>query len=204
LGEPITFTCTIDNEGPVALYMLIDVEDDTHLRDQFDPAYYDLNSEEILELKVTLTGLSEGVAMAKLRIFARANSSATHSIDLPIEVTGDEWAGLNSHSEDSNPPDISFINRLLDDLAEWLTENTPWQFSSMHAGIIVLFSGLGVIGTVRLYRARNVWQRNMDQKTTVEQQTEARFDALRRGGKYEHHIEPTIPQSPEVVIQRKK
>ena len=204
LGEPVTFTCTIGNEGPVGLYLLIDVEDDTHLSDQFDPAYYDLNSGENLELKVTLTGLSEGVAMAKLRIFARANSSASHSIDLPIEVTGDEWPGMNSHSENSNPPDISFINRLLDDLAEWLTENTPWQFNSMQAGIIVLVSSLGAIGTVRLYRARTVWRHNMDQKPTVEQQTEARFDALRRGGKHEHHIEPTIPQSPEVIIQRKK
>jgi len=204
LGEPVTFTCTIGNEGPVALYLLIDVEDDTHLTDQFDPAYYDLNSGDTLELQVTLTGLSEGVAMAKLRIFARANSSSSHSIDLPIEVTGDEWPGMNSHSEESNPPDISFINRLLDDLAIWLTENTPWQFNSMQAGIIVLVSGLGVIVTVRRYRARKIWRHNMDQKSTVEQETEARFDALRRGGKHEHHIEPTIPHSPEVIIQRKK
>ena len=111
---------------------------------------------------------------------------------------------MNSHGEESNPPDISFINRHLDGLAEWLTENTPWKFSSMQAGIIVLISGLGIGGTVRLYRARRVWQHNMDQKSTVEQQTEARFDALRRGGEHEHHIEPTIPHSPEVIIQRKK
>ncbi len=204
LGEPVTFTCTIGNEGPVALYLRIDVEGDTHLTNQFEPAYYDLNSDGTLELQVTLTGLSEGIAMAKLRVFARANSSVNHSIDLPIEVTGEEWAGMNSHSEDSSPPNISFINRLLDDLAGWLTENTPWRFSSMHAGIIILVSGLGVVGAVRRYRARRIWQHNMDQKPTVELQTEARFDALRKGGKHEHHIEPTIPNSPEVIIQRKK
>ena len=33
LGEPVTFTCTIGNEGPVGLYLSIDVEDDTHLSD---------------------------------------------------------------------------------------------------------------------------------------------------------------------------
>ena len=74
LGEPVTFTCTIGNEGPVALNVLIYVEDDTHLRDEFDPAYYDIKSGEVLELKVTLSGLSEGIAIAQLQIFARANS----------------------------------------------------------------------------------------------------------------------------------
>lgn len=204
LGEPVTFTCTIGNEGPVALNVLIDVEEDTHLWDQFDPAHYDISSGEILELQVTLSGLSEGIAMAKLRIFARANNSASHTVDLPIEVTGDEWAGMNSHSEGSNPPDISFINHLIDDFSKWLTNHTPWQFSNMQAGIIVLVGSAGIIGTVRLYRARSVWRRNMQQKPTDDQRTEARFDAIRRSGTHEHHIEQTIPSSPEVIIRRKK
>ncbi len=203
LGEPVTFTCTIGNEGPIGLNVLIDVKDDVHLRDQFDPAYYDINTGENLELQVTLSGLSEGVAMANLRIFARANSTASHTIDLPIEVTGEEWAGMNSHSEGTNPPDISFINRLLDDFSKWLTEHTPWEFNSSNAGLIILLGALGLFGTVRLYRARNIWHRNMEQKTTSDLRTEERFDAIRRGGKHEHHIEPTIPSSPEVIIRRK-
>ena len=204
LGEPVTFTCTVRNEGPVGLYLLIDVKDDTHLSNQFDAGYYDLDSKDVLTLEVKMTGLSEGVATAKLRIFARVNSSESHSIDLPIEVTGEEWAGMNSQSEGTDPPDISFINRLLDDLSKWLSENTPWQFSSFQTGIFLLVSTVCIIGTARLYRARRVWNENMDKKPTVEQETEARFDAIRRGGKHEHHIEQTIPNSPEVVIKRKK
>ena len=204
LREPVTFTCTIGNEGPVALYVLIDVEDDIHLTNQFDAAYFDVNSGEILELQVTLLGLSEGVAMAKLRIFARANSSVSHSIDLPIEVTGEEWAGMNSHSEGTNPPDISFINGLLDDMADWLSENTPWQFDRMQAGLIVLVGSIGLIGAVRQFQARSVWHRNMDKKVTDDLESEARFDAIRRGEGHQHHIEPTIPSSPEVIIRRKK
>ena len=204
LMEPVTFTCTIGNEGPVALNVLIDVEDDTHLRNQFDAAYYDLNSGEILELQVTLSGLSEGVAMARLRIFARANSSASHSVDLPIEVTGEEWAGMNSHSEGVKPPDISFINSLLDDLAIWLSNHTPWEFNRMWAGIVVLVGSIGIIGTMRQFQARNLWRQNMDKKVTDDLESEARFDELRRGSKHQHHIEPTIPASPEFVIKRKK
>jgi len=204
LGEPVTFTCTIGNEGPVALNVLIDVEDDTHLRDEFDPAYYDINSGEVLELKVTLSGLSEGIAMAQLRIFARANSSASHTVDLPIEVTGEEWPGLNSQSEGGNPPDLSFINRLLDDFAQWLTEHTPWKISSVQAGLILLIGSFCLIGGVRVSRARRAWHRNMGQKQTKERQTEARFDEIRRGGKHEHHIEHSIPESPEFIIHRQK
>ena len=204
LGEPITFTCTIGNEGPVSLNALINIKDDTHLRDEFDPAYYDLNSNEVLELKVTLSGLSEGIAMAELRIFARANSSVSHSIDLPIEVTGDEWPGLNSQSDSGSPPDISFINRVLDDSAEWLTNNTPWNISSMQAGLMILISSFAIIGSARIYRARNVWSRNMGMKTTEDQQTEMRFEEIRRGGQHEHHVEHSIPDSPEVVIRRNR
>lgn len=204
LGEPVTFTCTIGNEGPVALNVLIDVEDDSHLRDEFDPAYFDINSGEVLELKVTLSGLSEGIAMAQLRIFARANSSASHTIDLPIEVTGEEWAGMNSHSEGGDPPDLSFINRLLDDFAEWLSEHTPWKISSMQAGLILLIGSFSLIGIARVSRARRAWHRNMNQKQTTDRQTEARFDEIRRGGVHEHHIEHSIPESPEVVIRRQK
>ena len=142
--------------------------------------------------------------MAKLRIFARANNSASHTVDLPIEVTGDEWTGINSHSEGSTPPDISFINRLIDDFSKWLTNHTPWQFSSMQAGIIILIGSTGLIGTFRLYRSRSVWRKNMEHKPTEDQRTEARFDAIRRGGKYDHHIEQTIPSSPEVIIRRKQ
>ena len=142
--------------------------------------------------------------MAQLRIFARANSSASHTIDLPIEVTGDEWAGMNSQSDGGSPPDLSFINRLLDGFAQWLTEHTPWKISSIQAGLILLIGGFCLIGGVRVSRARRVWYRNMDKKRTTDQQTEARFDEIRRGGKHEHHIEHKIPDSPEVVIRRKK
>ena len=204
LMEPVTFTCTIGNEGPVALHVMIDVEDDIHLRNQFDAAYYDINSGEILELQVTLSGLSEGVAMARLRIFARANNSSSHSVDLPIEVTGEEWAGMNSHSEGTNPPDISFINSLLDDLSIWLSDKTPWEFDRMQAGIVVLVGSIGLIGTIRRIQARSLWRRNMDKKATDDLQSEARFDAIRRGGGHQHHIEPTIPSSPEVIIRRDK
>ena len=202
LGEPVTFTCTIGNEGPVSLNVLIYVEDDTHLRDEFDSAYYDINSGEILELKVTLSGLSEGIAMAQLQVFARANSSASHTVDLPIEVTGDEWPGMNSQSESNSPPDLSFIYRLLDDLAEWLTERTPWNFSSMQAGLIVLIGSFCLVGIFRVSRARRAWHKNMEEKHTTDQQTEARFDEIRRGGEHEHHIEHTIPESPEFIIRR--
>ena len=103
--------------------------------------------------------------MAKLRIFARAHSSVNHSVDLPIEVTGEEWSGMNSHSESTDPPDISFINGLLDDLAIWLTANTPWKFDRMQAGIILLIGSGLLVGTVRRFQAQNAWQRNMDKKT---------------------------------------
>ena len=202
LGEPVTFTCTIGNEGPVALHVLIDVKDDIHLANQFDAAYHDIDSGEVLELQVTLSGLSEGVAMAKLRIFARANSSVNHSVDLPIEVTDEEWPGMNSHSESTDPPDISFINGLLDDLAIWLTANTPWKFDRMQAGIILLIGSGLLVGTVRRFQAQNAWQRNMDKKTRDDRVSEARFDEIRRGGGHQHHIEQGIPESPEFVIRR--
>ena len=204
LMEPVTFTCTVGNEGPVALNVLIDVDDDPHLKNQFDAAYYDINSGEILELQVTLSGLSEGVSMARLRIFARANSSASHSVDLPIEVTGEEWVGMNSHSEVVSPPDISFVNGLLDDFAIWLSDSTPWRFDRMQAGMVVLIGSIVLIGTVRQIRARNLWRQNMDKKVTDDLESEARFDALRRGGEHQHHIEPAVPESPEFVIKRKQ
>ena len=204
LNQSVTFICTIVKENPVDLRLFIDVNDDTHVSNQFEAGYYDLNSNEILKIEVTMTGLSEGVATAKLRIFARANSSESHSIDFPIEVTRDEWAGINSHSEGSSPPDISFINRVIDGVADWLSEITPWEFSSLQAGIILLVSGLGLIGTFRFYRARRVWQQNMGKKPREELETEARFDQIRRAGKHEHHIEQTIPDSPEVIIKRNK
>ena len=140
--------------------------------------------------------------MAQLQVFARANSSASHTVDLPIEVTGDEWSGMNSQSESGSPPDLSFIYRLLDDLAGWLTEHTPWDFSSMQAGLIVLIGSFCLIGILRLSRARRAWHKNMEQKHTTDQQTEARFDEIRRGGEHEHHIEHTIPESPEFIIRR--
>ena len=142
--------------------------------------------------------------MARLLIFARANSSASHSVDLPIEVTGEEWAGMNSHSEGVSPPDISFVNGLLDDLSIWLSDNTPWRFDRMQAGMVVLIGSIVLIGTVRQIRARNLWRQNMDKKATDDLESEARFDEMRRGGKHLHHIEPTIPESPEFVIKRKE
>ena len=204
LGESVTFICTIKNENPVKLRLFIDVNNDTHLSNQFEAGYYDLDSDEILQIEVTMTGFSEGVATSKLQIFARANSSESHSYDFPIEVTGQEWAGMNSHGEGSSPPDISFIKRAIDGFAEWLSENSPWKFSSMQAGIILLVCGLGLVGTVRLYRARSVWQQNMRNKPREELETEARFDEIRRAGKHEHHIEHSIPNSPEVIIKRNK
>jgi len=203
LQEPVTFTCTIRNEGPVGLNVLIDVKDDIHLTDQFDAAYYDIGPSEVLELQVTLSGLSEGVATAKLRIFARANNSSSHSIDLPIEVTGDEWAGINSQSQGGNAPDISFINGFLDEFADWLSEHTPWEINRMMSASILLVTSLVLIGSIRLVRARNIWKQNMAKKTSQEQKSEARFDAIRRGGEHQHHVEPTIPDSPEYVIRRK-
>ena len=69
---------------------------------------------------------------------------------------------------------------------------------------MILISSFAIIGTARLYRARSVWSRNMGIKTTEDQRTEMRFDEIRRGGQHEHHIEHSIPESPEVVIRRKK
>ena len=111
---------------------------------------------------------------------------------------------MNSHSEGTNPPDISFINGFLDDLAIWLSDNTPWKFDRMQAGVVVLIGSIGLIGTIRQFQARNLWRQNMDKKATDDLQSEARFDAIRRGGKHQHHIEQTIPESPEFVIKRKK
>ena len=74
----------------------------------------------------------------------------------------------------------------------------------MQAGLILLIGSFCLIGGVRVSRARHAWHRNMDQKQTEDRQTEARFDEIRRGGKHEHHIEHSIPESPEFVIHRQK
>ena len=42
LDEPITFTCTVGNEGPVGLRVMIDVQDDIHLSNEFDAEYFDI------------------------------------------------------------------------------------------------------------------------------------------------------------------
>jgi hypothetical protein len=204
LGEPVIFTCTIGNEGPIDVDVFIELGEYSNLINQFEAKNLSINSNQIVEFQVKVSGLSEGVATAKLSIYARANGSAGHMIDLPIEVTGEEWAGLSSQSNVGGNPDISFINRALDDTAAWLSDNTPWQFSRMNAGIVVLFIGLGLIASIRKYRARKLWTQNMEKKTESDRQTEARFDQIRRSDKHQHHIEPTIPESPKFIIKSKK
>ena len=204
LGEPVIFTCTVGNEGPVGVKVYIDLVDDAHIISQAFASNHSINSGQTIEFQISVSGISEGVATAKLNIFARANGSASHVVDLPIEVTGEEWAGISSQSGGVGNPDISFINRFLDDVANWLSSSTPWEFSRMNAGIVVLLVGLGIIGTFRKFRAKKLWQQNMEKKTESDLETEARFDEIRRVDKHQHHIEPTIPESPKFIIKSKK
>ena len=74
----------------------------------------------------------------------------------------------------------------------------------MNASIVVLLVGLAITGTFRKIRAKKLWQQNMEKKTEADLETEARFDEIRRADKHQHHIEPTIPESPKFVIKSKK
>jgi hypothetical protein len=108
LGEPVTYTCTIANEGPVGLDVLIDAQGDVHLRNLFEGSDHHIGAGDVVTISVTLQGETEGIAMAKVRIFARNGTGPSLTIDLPIQVTGEDWDGMRSHSE-SNPPDVSGI-----------------------------------------------------------------------------------------------
>lgn len=200
LGEPVTFTCTVANEGPVAVRVMIDVEDDTHLRNRFVADHFDIGPSEVLELSVTMEGLQTGVATAHLRIFGRADESAHHIVDLPVEVTAETWPGLNSHSEGTPAPDVSFISRGLDDLAAWLSANTPLTVDRGQAGVVVLLTLGLLVGIARTRRARRIWRRNMIDRSARAAGREARFDALRRGGNHPHHEEVGIPDSPQAKV----
>lgn len=201
LGEPVTYTCTIANEGPVGLDVLIDVQGDVHLRNLFDGSDHHIGAGDVVTISVTLQGETEGIAMAKVRIFARNGTAPSQTIDLPIQVTGEDWDGMRSHSE-SNPPDVSFISGILDDFAIYLGENTPYEFDRGRAGVVMLL-GIGLmLGAVRTVRARKIWNRNMHSRTASRAEREERFDTLRRGPVPEHHIEPEIPESPIHVITR--
>ena len=202
LEEPITFTCTVGNEGPVDLRVMIDVQDDTHLSNEFDAEYYEIASSESIELKVTMVGLSEGIATAHLRVFARANTSVNHTVDLPIEVTGTQWAGVNTQSNSNSAPDVSFIGNSLDLMANWLTDKTGITFERAHAGGLILLTSIAILGTIRIVRARTVWAQNMQLKSKSDRLSEARFENLRKGNQHAHHAEDTIPESPSFIIRK--
>jgi hypothetical protein len=202
LGEPVTFTCTVANEGPVDLNVLIDVEDDTHLANRFQANYYDIATNEVLTLRVTMEGLSEGVAMAQLRIFGRANESAHDRVDLPVEVTGDTWVGLNSHSEGTPAPDVSWLAAIIDDVATALSDNTPWEFDRGRAGVVIMISVGLMLGAIRVTRARKVWGRNMTSRGAKVAARDARFDSMRSRTTHAHHEDTSIPESPKARISK--
>ncbi len=203
LDEPITFTCTVGNEGPVGLRVMIDVQDDIHLSNEFDAEYFDIPPSQSLELSVTMIGLSEGIATAHLRVFARSNASASHMVDLPIEVTGEQWTSVNTEGNSNSPPDVSFIGKSLDLMANWLTEKTGFTIERTHAGGLILLATIAIVGVVRITRARRIWAQNMLLKSKSDQLSEARFDELRKVKQHEHHVDDTIPDSPNFVIRKR-
>ena len=202
LAEPVTFTCTIRNEGPIAVNVYVEVEEGAHLTNRFVGDTYTIDSEQRIELKINLVGHSQGIAMAKLQVFARANGSPSEVFELPIEVTGDEWAGLNGQGQSA--PSFSLFSTIIDQTADWLSEHTPWEFSSLSAGLLVLLMGLALIGIVRRKRARSIWQQNMQRKNIDDNRMEARFDAIRKERMFSYGEEPTIPDSPTFIIRRNR
>ena len=202
LRETVTFTCTIRNEGPIAVNIFVEVEGGPYLSNQFLPNSYAIDSLEVITIKVNLIGDSEGYAMAKVQIFARANGSASDMIELPIEVTNEEWSGLNSQGDSSSTLDISFFSTILDEIASWLSGNTPWEFSNINAGLLVLLMGFALVTIIRRKRARSTWRRNMQHRPIEDGRSEARFDAIRKGSKFQYADENTIPESPVFIIRR--
>ena len=204
LAEPVTFTCTIRNEGPIEVIVYVEVDQGQYLSNQFTAVTHTIEPDEITEIKVNLAGLSQGFAMAKLQIFARANGSPSHVFELPIEVTGDDWSGLNSQGGSSSSPDISVLSTSLDEITDWLSENTPWKFTNMNTGLLALLMGIALISLVRMKRAKSVWRKNMQLKLVEDGRMEARFDAIRKGRMFQYGEEPTIPDSPVFIVQRKR
>jgi len=202
LSEPVTFTCTVRNEGPIPVNIFVEVEEGAHLSNQFLPSSYAIDSLEVITIKVNLIGHSEGYAKAKVQIFARANGSASHLIELPIEVTNEEWSGLNSQGDSSSTLDISFFSTILDEIASWLSGNTPWEFTNMNAGLLVLLMGFALVTIIRRKRARSTWRRNMQHRPIEDGRREALFDAIRKGSKFQYADENTIPESPVFIIRR--
>ncbi len=204
LAEPVTFTCTIRNEGPVAVNIYVEVEEGVHLSNRFVAGTYAIESEQRIDLKINLVGLSQGITMAKLQVFARANGSPSEVFEMPIEVTGDEWPGLNSQGESSSSPSFSPFTTFIDEISDWLSQHSPWEFSNMSAGLLILLMGLALMGIVRRKRSRSIWQRNMQRKTIEDDRMEARFDAIRKERMFSYGEEPTIPESPTFIIRRNR
>ena len=204
LGEPVTFTCTIRNEGPVAVKIYVEVQEGEHLSNRYIPSTYDIDSEQRIELKINVIGTSQGYAMAKLQVFSRANGSPTQVFDLPIEVTGDEWSGLNSQGESTPALDFSLFTSTLDGIANWLSQHTPWEITNMNAGILVLLMTFALVSIVRRKRARSVWRQNMQQKAVEDSRMEMRFDTIRKDQMFHYREEPTIPDSPVYIIRRNR
>ncbi len=202
LAEPVMFTCTIRNEGPVEVFVSIEVDEGEYLSNRFTARTYSLEPEELVEIKVSLTGLSEGFAMAELQVFARANESPSHVFELPIEVTSDEWSGLSSQGGGSSSPSISLFTTLLEEFSDWLSQNTPWEFTNMNTGLFVLVMGIALVSIMRRKRARMIWRQNMQRKSIEDGRMEARFDAIRKDRKFQYGDEPTIPDSPMFIIRR--
>tara|TARA_B100000214_G_scaffold85528_1_gene58403 strand:- start:1672 stop:2496 length:825 start_codon:yes stop_codon:yes gene_type:complete len=204
LAEPVTFTCTIRNEGPIAVSVYVEVDEGVHLTNRFIGETYTIDSEQRIELKINLVGLSQGITMAKLQVYARANGSPSEVFELPIEVTGEEWKGLNSQGQSQSTPSFSLFSTIMDETADWLSEHTPWEFSSLNAGLLVLIMGLALIGIVRRKRARIIWLQNMQEKNIGDNRMEARFDAIRKERMFQYGEEPTIPESPTFIIRRNR
>ena len=204
LAEPVTFTCTIRNEGPIAVNVYVEVEEGAHLTNRFVGDTYTIHPDQRIELKINLVGLSQGIEMAKLQVFARANGSPSEVFELPIEVTDDEWAGLNSQGQSQSAPSFSLFSTIFDETADWLSEHTPWEFSSLNAGLLVFLMGLALIGIIRRKRARTLWQQNMQRKNIDDNRMEARFDAIRKERMFSYGEEPTIPESPTFIIRRNR
>ena len=142
--------------------------------------------------------------MAKLQVFSRANGSPTQVFDLPIEVTGEEWSGLNSQGDSGPPLDFSLITTILDEIANWLSQHTPWEITNMNAGLLVLLMSFALVSIVRRKRARSVWQQNMQRKVVEDSRMELRFNTIRKDQMFHYGEEPTIPDSPVYIIRRNR
>ena len=204
LAEPVTFTCTIRNEGPITVDVYVEVEEGVHLSNRFVTGTYTIDSQQRIDLKINLVGLSQGIATAELQVFARANASPSQVFELPIEVTGDEWTGLNSQGEESSSPSFSLFTTVIDQIADWLSQYTPWEFSNMSTGLVMLLMVLAAIGVLRRKRARSIWLQNMRRKTIEDNRMEARFDAIRKERMFQYGEEPRIPDSPSYIIRRNR